>query len=101
LFTFKVEDEQNEEDEEMDENSDNSDDIMIPTTSKEQKIKKKVGKKGIIYISSIPKHMNVAICRELLESYGEINRIFLQPDKKGYKSKIIRKTKFCPFSLKL
>lgn len=65
-----------------------SDDIELPSTSKEVSKKKKIGKKGIIYISSIPKHMNVAICRGLLESYGEINRIFLQPDKKGTKSKI-------------
>lgn len=46
---------------------------------------KKPGKKGIIYIGSIPKQMNVAICRELMEHFGEVGRIFLQPDKKGSK----------------
>lgn len=44
---------------------------------------KKIRKKGIIYISSIPKHMNVAICREMMEHFGEVGRIFLQPDSKG------------------
>ena len=43
-------------------------------------LKKK--KRGIIYISSIPKHMNVAILRDLLEEYGEVGRIFLQPEKR-------------------
>ncbi len=44
---------------------------------------KKIRKKGIIYIGSIPQHMNVAICRELMEQFGEVGRIFLQPDRKG------------------
>lgn len=47
------------------------------------KDKKKKRKKGIIYLGSIPQHMNVAICREMMEQFGEIGRIFLQPDKKG------------------
>lgn len=55
-----------------------------PSKSKTSKQKiEKVKKKGIIYISSIPKHMNVAICRELMERFGEVGRIFLQPDSKG------------------
>ncbi|XP_050429672.1 uncharacterized protein LOC126838922 [Adelges cooleyi] len=40
-------------------------------------LKKK--KKGIIYISSIPKYMNVTKLRELLGEYGEIGRVYLQP----------------------
>lgn len=47
------------------------------------KLAKKIRKKGIIYISSIPEHMNVAMCRELMECFGEVGRIFLQPDSKG------------------
>lgn len=47
--------------------------------STEKQIKKK--KKGIIYISSIPKHMNVAILRDMLGQYSKIGRIFLQPGK--------------------
>lgn len=36
-------------------------------------------KKGIVYLSSIPKYMNVTKLRELLGEYGEIGRVFLQP----------------------
>lgn len=42
-------------------------------------LKKK--KRGIIYISSIPKFMNVTILREMLSEYAKIGRIFLQPGK--------------------
>lgn len=38
-------------------------------------------KKGIIYMSSIPKFMNVTILRELLSEFAAIGRIFLQPGK--------------------
>lgn len=38
-------------------------------------------KRGIIYISSIPKYMNVTILREMLSEYAKIGRIFLQPGK--------------------
>uniref|UniRef100_A0A2M4BXE9 Activator of basal transcription 1 n=1 Tax=Anopheles marajoara TaxID=58244 RepID=A0A2M4BXE9_9DIPT len=38
---------------------------------------------GIIYISSVPKHMNVTILRELLDPYGEVGRIYMQPARKG------------------
>uniref|UniRef100_A0A182P7D9 Activator of basal transcription 1 n=1 Tax=Anopheles epiroticus TaxID=199890 RepID=A0A182P7D9_9DIPT len=47
--------------------------------------KKKQGKAGVIYISSIPKHMNVTILRSLLEPYGDIGRIYLQPAQKDGK----------------
>jgi len=39
----------------------------------------KIRKKGIVYLSSIPKYMNVTKLRELLGQYGEIGRVFLQP----------------------
>ncbi|XP_014215613.1 pre-rRNA-processing protein esf2 [Copidosoma floridanum] len=38
----------------------------------------KLKKKGIIYISSIPKYMNVNKVRELFSSYGKIERVYLQ-----------------------
>ncbi|XP_052849185.1 uncharacterized protein LOC128260323 [Drosophila gunungcola] len=38
-------------------------------------------KKGIIYISNIPKHMNVTRLREILGEYGTIGRVYLQPEK--------------------
>lgn len=42
---------------------------------------KKKRKKGIIYISNIPKHMNVTRIREFLGEYGNIGRVYLQPEK--------------------
>lgn len=50
-----------------------------PSGSADTDAKKK--KKGIIYLSSIPKFMNVTILRELLSEYAAIGRIFLQPGK--------------------
>jgi hypothetical protein len=78
-------DSENEEDnEEMEVDQSESEAEDEPGTSQSSKAKqKKKGKKGIIYISTIPQHMNVAICREFMECFGEVNRIFLQPDSKG------------------
>lgn len=39
----------------------------------------KIRKKGIVYLSSIPKYMNVTKLRELLGVYGDVGRVFLQP----------------------
>lgn len=50
-----------------------------PSGAADTDAKKK--KKGIIYLSSIPKFMNVTILRELLSEYAAIGRIFLQPGK--------------------
>ena len=77
------------ESEEMDQTSEVEENPEEPTTSTDRK-QKKTRKKGIIYIGNIPQHMNVAICREFMESFGEVGRIFLQPDKKG--SKLAAKT---------
>jgi len=38
-------------------------------------------KKGIIYISNIPKHMTLTRLREILGEYGAIGRVYLQPEK--------------------
>lgn len=43
------------------------------------KTKKKIRKRGIIYLSTIPPYMNVAKIREIFAQYGEVGRIFLQP----------------------
>lgn len=48
-----------------------------PSSSEQAKKRKR----GIIYISSIPKYMNVTILREMLSQYAKIGRIFLQPGK--------------------
>uniref|UniRef100_A0A034WBU8 Activator of basal transcription 1 n=1 Tax=Bactrocera dorsalis TaxID=27457 RepID=A0A034WBU8_BACDO len=42
---------------------------------------KKKRKKGIIYISNIPKHMNVTRMREILGEYAKLGRVYLQPEK--------------------
>ena len=68
----------NENDEEP-ESSNSKNKIIKPRPKKEQKTRKR----GIIYISSIPKHMNVTLCRELFEEFGDVGRIFLQPDQKA------------------
>ncbi|XP_029170683.1 activator of basal transcription 1-like [Nylanderia fulva] len=39
--------------------------------------KKKV-KRGIIYLSTIPKYMNVAMIREIFSAYGKVDRVYLQ-----------------------
>lgn len=36
-------------------------------------------KKGIIFLSSIPKYMNVTKLREIMGNYGDVGKIFLQP----------------------
>ncbi|XP_052903557.1 uncharacterized protein LOC128310859 [Anopheles moucheti] len=51
-------------------------------------LKKKKRKTGVIYISSIPKHMNVTILRTLLEPFGEIGRIYLQAFRKDGKVRL-------------
>lgn len=52
--------------------SDNESLLSLDNTVKKRK-------KGIIYLSSIPKYMNVTKLRELLGEYGEIGRVYLQP----------------------
>uniref|UniRef100_A0A1A9W355 Activator of basal transcription 1 n=1 Tax=Glossina brevipalpis TaxID=37001 RepID=A0A1A9W355_9MUSC len=42
---------------------------------------KKKRKKGIIYVSNLPKHMNVTRIREFLGAYGKIGRVYLQLEK--------------------
>ena len=37
-------------------------------------------KTGVIYLSRIPEYMSVKKVRQIFEEYGEVDRIFLQPD---------------------
>ena len=37
-------------------------------------------KTGVIYLSRIPQYMSVKKVRQIFEEYGEVDRIFLQPD---------------------
>lgn len=45
------------------------------------KIKKR--KRGIVYLSNIPKYMNISKIRELFSIYGEVGRIYLQLAENG------------------
>lgn len=50
--------------------------------SKVSKMETKEIESGIIYLSRIPTLMTVKKVRQIFEQYGEIGRIFLQPDSK-------------------
>ena len=47
------------------------------------KLQAKKEKRGIIYLSTIPKFMNVTKVREIFGEYGEIDRVFLQPEEQS------------------
>lgn len=53
-----------------------------PTASSTSQPPVKKRKRGIIYLSTIPKHMTVAIAREMFSQYAEIGRMFFQPETK-------------------
>ncbi|XP_057333417.1 activator of basal transcription 1-like [Microplitis mediator] len=67
-----------------------SDELNEEEKKNDDKRKKKY-KRGIIYISQIPKYMNCAILREMLSVYGKIDRVYLQlaNSEKPTKSKVI------------
>ncbi|XP_035772976.1 activator of basal transcription 1-like [Anopheles albimanus] len=73
------------EDDESDASVENGEQRIVSRASHRHKVKPLVKKNvaGIIYISSVPKHMNVTILRELLDPYGEVGRIYMQPARKG------------------
>lgn len=45
------------------------------------KVKKR--KQGIVYLSSIPKYMNITKIRELFSVYGKVGRIYFQLGENG------------------
>ncbi|CAD0194544.1 unnamed protein product [Chrysodeixis includens] len=45
-------------------------------------LKKKTGKRGIVYLSTIPPYMNVAKIREIFSEFGDVGRIYLQSSTK-------------------
>ena len=49
---------------------------------KMRKLEEDDNKAGIIYLSKIPTYMTVKKLRQMMEEYGEVGRIFLQPDGK-------------------
>ncbi|XP_059058390.1 uncharacterized protein LOC131851843 [Achroia grisella] len=44
--------------------------------------KKKIKKRGIVFLSTIPPYMNVAKIREIFSQFGDVGRVFLQPSGK-------------------
>lgn len=66
---------------EDDENLNNDDEEAGPSGLGSDGESEKKKKRGIIYISSIPKFMNVTILREMLSEYAKIGRVYLQPGK--------------------
>ncbi|XP_025997518.1 activator of basal transcription 1 [Solenopsis invicta] len=58
---------------------------------------KKLGKKfkrGIIYLSTIPKYMNIIMIREMFSAYGKVGRVYLQlADNEAQSAKNKKKSK--------
>ena len=52
-------------------------------TTKTRKAKKETDP-GIAYLSRIPKGMNVKKVRQIMSEYGEVGRLFLQPNGKCF-----------------
>lgn len=52
-----------------------------PPKHKVKAMKKKKKIPGVVYLSYIPPKMNVKTVRSMLSKYGELGRIFLQPEK--------------------
>ncbi|XP_034946537.1 activator of basal transcription 1-like [Chelonus insularis] len=72
------------------EESDNSDYKPLGNLlNTENDVKKKKKKRGIIYLSKIPKDMNVTMIRETFSKFGDVGRVYLQlaADKKNLKKK--------------
>lgn len=40
-------------------------------------------KRGIIYLSTIPKYMNITMIREIFSAYGKVGRVYLQLAENG------------------
>lgn len=87
--------EQQEMETDEEENVSENDEKAGPSGSLSDEPSEKKKKRGIIYISSIPKFMNVTILRELLSQYAKLGRIFLQPGKLSGKCKILVEQKIC------
>ncbi|ODV90811.1 hypothetical protein CANCADRAFT_111232 [Tortispora caseinolytica NRRL Y-17796] len=54
-----------------------------------EKVRKKIAKSGIVYISRIPPYMKPTKLRHILSRFGEVDRIYLAPeDPKAYKARV-------------
>ncbi|XP_013402130.1 activator of basal transcription 1 [Lingula anatina] len=65
-------------------------DEQVENKLKLAKLEKKEREAGIIYFSRIPPYMSVKKVRQIFEQFGEIGRIFLQPDQRTPKGKKAR-----------
>ncbi|EGI68028.1 PREDICTED: activator of basal transcription 1-like [Acromyrmex echinatior] len=65
-------------------NESNEDHAMDYDADESAQIQKKIEKKGknvkrgIIYLSTIPKYMNITMIREIFSAYGKVGRVYLQ-----------------------
>lgn len=50
---------------------------------KKRKLKETTSKAGVVYLSRIPRYMNVKILKERLSYFGEVGRIYLQADEES------------------
>lgn len=63
---------------------------LKPLTHEEvEKVNAKIKKTGLVYLSKIPPYMKPIKVRQILERFGEVNRIFLVPeDHKAYQRRV-------------
>ncbi|XP_059614279.1 activator of basal transcription 1-like [Phlebotomus argentipes] len=54
----------------------------VETSSEAPQKTPKKRKRGIVYISGIPKYMNVAILKEFIGEFGKVGRVYLQNNRK-------------------
>lgn len=65
------------------------DDQMTDTKDDQEKVKSKNKKpikiddekRGIVYLSYIPPGLNVSVIRQIFSQFGDVERIYLEPDK--------------------
>lgn len=62
---------------------DDGDDAPNDTEPAEPEKRASKRKHGIIYLSTIPKHMTVAIARDMFGQHAAIGRMFFQPNEKN------------------
>ncbi|XP_071141637.1 uncharacterized protein [Mytilus edulis] len=67
--------------------SENETETPSDDTKKRDKKKRKNEDPGIVYLSRIPPLMNVKIIRNMFSVYGDVGKIFLQPDDKAANTK--------------
>ncbi|XP_076380917.1 activator of basal transcription 1 [Megalopta genalis] len=69
----------------------------VDVTDSEDVMKPTVRKRGIVYLSSIPKYMNITKIREIFSEYGQVGRVYLQLAENDFdqNGKIKKRKKVC------